>query len=156
MTTRWIFRLLSLLFLPVAAAKDPTETQAAASAVAQEFFNAYVLALPTLDGYEGVIAWVRKNPLASAHFQTALQTLYRDALREDPELGYGADAILGAQDYPEAFEVKSVKVDGNQAMVELVGRAPFPLPVRALLKKEHGQWLVEASGDLLQAHPQSR
>ncbi|MCS7008344.1 MAG: hypothetical protein NZL93_00215 [Chthoniobacterales bacterium] len=66
--------------------------------MAEKFINAYVQAIPSFDGPLCAVAWVKRHPLASPNFKKRLEDLYRKALREDPEGGYGFDAVLGAQD----------------------------------------------------------
>jgi hypothetical protein len=134
---------------PLNAAPNSSDQQNAA-AVAEKFINAYVQAIPSFHGYMGAVAWVKKQPLASPNFKKLLEALYRQALREDPEIGYGADAVLGAQDYPDAFQVKSVGLNGDKATVDLVGTPPFPMPLRMILIRNNDSWLVDASGDLIE------
>ena len=120
-----------------------------AGAVASDFFNAYVKAIPSLDGYKATIAWVKKNQLASPAYKAAIEKIYMDALRKDPEMGYGADALLGAQDYPDGFRIKKSSASDDKAVVDLVGIDPFPMPLRVTLIKQDGKWLIDGSGDLL-------
>lgn len=153
MNPRLLALILFLAFLAVlnpmnAAAGSPDQTKAAA--VAEKFINAYVQAIPSFDGYLGAVAWVKRNPLASPNFKKRLENLYRQALCEDPENGYGADAVLGAQDYPDGFQTKSIRINGDRATLELVGTQPFPMPLRMILTRHKDSWLVEASGDLVE------
>jgi hypothetical protein len=116
--------------------------------VAAEFINAYVKAIPEFDGYLGAVAWVKKHPLASADFKLRLEERYRKALEDDPEMGYGSDAVLSAQDYPDAYKVESVRITGDRAFIELQGVPPVPLPLRMILIRDGESWLVDGSGDL--------
>ena len=149
-------RLLLLLLLSILAISTfqsgwaSTSDQAKAAAVAENFINSYVQAIPSFDGYMGAVAWVKRSPLASPDFKKRLEDLYRNALREDPEFGYGADAVLGAQDYPDGFKVTSVRIDGNKAIVDLLGTEPFEMKLRMILIRHKDTWLVEASGDLVE------
>ena len=145
-----IFLVLLAVLTPVSSTTASTD-QTQAATVAETFINAYVQAIPGFDGYMGAVAWVKRNPLASPNFKKRLEDLYRQALREDPELGYGADAVLGAQDYPDGFKVQSVQVDGNKAIVDLLGTEPFEMKLRMILLRNKGSWLVEASGDLVES-----
>ena len=131
--------------LPAAQGADPAEGEPAQ--VALEFINAHVAAP---GDYEQVIARVEANPNATARFKRALAKLYRDALKQDPELGYGADAVISGQDSPDRFRVKSRKIDGDRARVVLIGAEPpnFPMEVKVDLVREDGRWLIDGSGDL--------
>ena len=58
--------------------------------------------------------------------------------------------MIGGQDSPDRFRVKSSKVDGDRARVVLIGEDPqFPMEVNVDLVREDGRWLVDASGDLI-------
>jgi hypothetical protein len=130
---------------PVWAAESAED---AAGKVAMDFINAHV-AEPV--GYEETIARVEASPLVTARYKSALAKLYRDALKEEPDLGYGADAVIGGQDNPDRFRVKSCQVADARARVVLVGADPpdFPMEVKVDLVRENGRWLVDASGDLV-------
>jgi hypothetical protein len=121
--------------------------EAAAGKVAVNFINSHV---SELVGYEETIARVETSPLVTDRYKQALAKLYRDALKEDPEMGYGADAVIGGQDCPESFRVKSSSVEDGRARVVLIGEDPaFPMEVRVDLIREDGKWLVDASGALV-------
>jgi len=89
--------------------------------------------------------------LVTDGFKRALAKLYGDALKADPELGYGADAVIGGHDSPDRFGVKSSKIKGGGARVVLVGIDPpnFPMEVKVKLVRQDGRWMVDASGDLV-------
>lgn len=140
--------VVALAISPMLLAQENVEARKAGAA-ASDFFNAYVKAIPTLDGYKATIAWVKKNPLASPAYKAAVEKIYMDALRKDPEMGYGADALLGAQDYPDGFTIKQSRASGDKAVVDLIGVDPFPMPLRVTLIKQDDKWLVDGSGDLL-------
>ncbi len=126
-----------------AAEDDPGE-------VALEFINAYV-AVSLQPGGGNTTAFVQSSPVVTERFKRALDKLYSDALKADPELGYGADAVIGGQDCPERFRVKSSKITGDRARVVLIGEDPeFPMEVKVDLVREDGRWMVDASGDLVQ------
>jgi len=145
-------KILCLLFVlavtPTLLGNENAEARKA-GAVASDFFNAYVQAIPKLDGFKATIVWVKKNPLASPAYKAAVEKIYMDALRKDPEMGYGADALLGAQDFPDGFRIKQSRASGDKGVVDLIGVEPFPMPLRVALVKKDGQWLVDGSGDLL-------
>lgn len=117
------------------------------SEVALQFINDHVSS-PL--GYEETIARVEASPLVTEHYKKALTKLYRDALKKEPEYGYGADAVIGGQESPERFRLKSSKTEGDRAFVVLIGEdADFPMEVKVELVREDGRWLVDASGDLI-------
>jgi len=137
---------LFVLF-PQWASSTPDDADKA-GAVAVEFINAYVKAIPGFDGYLGAVDWVKNHPLASDDFKQRLEALYRKSLEDDPEMGYGADAVLSAQDYPDAYAVESVHITGEKAVVGLRGVAPVSANLRVILIRAGDSWLVDASGDL--------
>lgn len=143
-----LFLFLSMPYIQGTEPNAPDQEKA--GAVATEFINAYIQAIPQFDGYMGAATWVNRSPLASENFKKRLEALYRKALQEDPEFGYGADAVLGAQDFPDAFAVQSVRIDGDRATIELKGTTPFPSILRMILIRDKDSWLVEASGDLIE------
>lgn len=140
------FVVLSLFPVPgFLLAAEPAS--AAAGKVAAEFINAHVSSPP---GYEETIARVEASPLVTERYRKALAKLYREALKEAPDYGYGADAVVGGQDFPDRFRVKTSEVTGEHARVLLVGEDPgFPMEVKVELVLEDGRWLVDASGDLI-------
>ena len=139
--------LVSSAFFFAANLHAENADEAAAGKVAAEFINAHVAELV---GYEETIARVEASPLVTDHYKQALAKLYRDALKEDPEMGYGADAVIGGQDCPDSFRVKSSSVEDSRARVVLIGEDPaFPMEVKVDLVLEDGQWLVDASGALV-------
>ena len=139
--------LLTLLLVAISDLPALSPHPADPVPVALRFINEHVAAVP---GYEETIARVQASKLVNERYREALTKLYRDALREDPEYGYGADAVIGGQDFPDRFRVKSSKVDGDRARVVLIGEDPrFPMEVKVDLVREDGRWLVDASGDLI-------
>ena len=142
------FHLLLILIL-VAISDLPALSPRPADPVpvALRFINEHVAAVP---GYEETIARVQASKLVTERYKDALTKLYRATLKKDPEYGYGADAVMGGQDFPDRFRVKSSKVDGDRARVVLIGEdLRFPMEVKVDLVREDGRWLVDASGDLV-------
>lgn len=136
-----------LLVAPVFAGGDDA---ASAGAVAVEFINSYIKASSRFkNGYESAISWMEKSPLVTPRFATALAKLYRDALKKDPEMGYDADAVLGGQDFADAYRFQSGKVTGRRARVILQGTGSgSEMTVKVDLVKSDDGWLVDGSGDL--------
>ena len=152
MSTRWFHcgRLAVLAGAVLLSAFVARGSETAADdpgSVALEFINAHVAEL--LD-YEGTIARVEASPSVTKRYKAMLAKLYRDALKNDPELGYGADAVIGGQDCPERFRVKRSRIAGDRARVVLIGEDPeFPMEVKVDLVRGDAGWLIDASGDLV-------
>jgi|GEM_PF-5670649 len=90
-----ISRFIPWLFLPIVVcshlgkANDKTDGRNAGIAAAK-FINDN---LSTPHGsYQAVIGWVNKRPDVFPIFNERLAKLYLDALKQDPECSYGADA----------------------------------------------------------------
>jgi len=121
-----------------------------ASRGAEQFINDY---LSTPHGsYQAVIAWVNKRQDVFPIFKERLAKLYLDALKEDHEVGYGADAILSTV---EDGGIKYRVVD------TFFGRAHITITLQAtasadckhqvrvvMMQDEDGKWKVRSSGDL--------
>lgn len=146
LTRCFVCGLVVLLGFSAARGAEPAGSEP--GQVALEFINAHVAAP---GGYEEVIARVEANPNVTERFKQALAKLYRDALKQDPELGYGADAVISGQDSPDRFRVKSRRIHGGRARVVLIGAEPpnFPMEVKVDLVREDGRWLIDSSGDLV-------
>ena len=142
------FRLLLILLLVAVSDLHALSPRPADPVpVALRFIHEHVAAVP---GYEETIARMQASKLVTERYKEALTKLYRDALKKDPEYGYGADAVMGGQDFPDRFRVKSSKVDGDRARVVLIGEdSRFPMEVKVDLVRKDGRWLVDASGDLI-------
>lgn len=119
-----------------------------AGAAAKEFIHSYLKANNGSLGYMEVVGWVKKSPLVTAGFKSALDKLYTKALREDPEMGYGADAVLSSQDPPDRYEVASARVKGDTAVVTLAGPKTNPQRLSVRMVRQDGKWLVNGSGDV--------
>ena len=144
----FIFTVCLLLALDQLVAAHPDEDAGAAGRVAADFINEHISSPP---GYEETMARVEASPLVTERYKKALAKLYRDALKEAPDYGYGADAVVGGQEYPDRMRVKTSKVDGDRARVVLIGEeASFPMEVKVDLVRQDGRWLVDASGDLIE------
>jgi hypothetical protein len=143
-----IFCLLFVLAVTPTLLGNENAEARKAGAVASDFINSYLEASQKFLSYQDSINWVNKNPLTTSAYKASLEKLYLDALREDPEMGYGADAIMSSQDNPEAMRVQTVKVMGESAEVDLIGIHNNPLRLKVGLVKEQGKWLVDSSGDV--------
>ena len=136
-----------LISVPAAVLAGPDQSP---GAVAANFINSYIRFLKKKGGgYEKSIAWVAARPDVTDDFRERLAKLYRDALEEDPQLGYGADAVIGGQDYPSGVRVKSSEIDEDEALVVLASTdRSFPMEVKVNLVRPEDRWLVDGSGDL--------
>ena len=142
------FALSILMGIGQLSAAEQDEDAGAAGRVAADFINEHISSPP---GYEETIARVEASPLVTERYKTALTKLYRDALKEAPDYGYGADAVVGGQEHPDRMRVKTSKVEGDRARVVLIGEeASFPMEVKVDLVRQDGRWLVDASGDLIE------
>lgn len=145
--------LLSLLLVLAASqilvGGENAEARKAGKA-AMDFVTAYLKATEHITGYKETIAWVKKSPLVTSDYKTALEKLYKDAWRKDPEYGYGADAILSSQDNPESYSIDRVKAKGGSAWVELAGHPNYQGLLKVGLVRQDGNWLVNSSGDVNQ------
>ncbi|NSL53398.1 hypothetical protein [Uliginosibacterium aquaticum] len=107
----------SLALLPAQAA-CPEE-----AALALRFMQGYLAyndAVFLGSSSQPVEAWLDANPLASPGLRKAYRAKQAEGLQRDPELGWGFDLLLDAQDYPEqGFELRRCPAPGY---VELQGR----------------------------------
>jgi hypothetical protein len=94
-------------------------SEAKVTARAQRFVDDYNRAILLRDGtFDESLAWVAKNPLVTSEYKRALAKAYRDAQEKDPEFGYGADAVICEEVFPEKgllpwpvdFELDSLEV----------------------------------------------
>lgn len=145
---RFVFTVCLLVAFDQLLAAGQDKDESAAGRVAADFINEHIFSPP---GYEETIARVEASPLVTERYKKALTKLYRDALKEAPDYGYGADAVVGGQEYPDRMRVKTSKVEGERARVVLIGEeTSFPMEVKVDLVRQDGRWLVDASGDLIE------
>lgn len=146
MKNRWIgavfcsFLLLGSIHAMAPLGNDP-------GSVALRFIQAH---LSNAKGEKETLVWVQSNPNVTDRFKAAMTKLYGEALAEDPDYGYGADAIIGGQDSADSYRVESCVVNGNHARVVLAGEDPHSaMKINVELVQVQGRWLVDASGDLI-------
>ena len=121
-----------------------------ASRGAEQFINDY---LSTPHGsYQAVIAWVNKRPDVFPFFKERLAKLYSDDLRQDPECGYGADAVMGGI---EEIGTKYNTVDTfyRRAHIRVTLQAVAPAGCKhhvdvVMIQDDDGIWKVHSSGDI--------
>lgn len=100
--------------------------------------------------YETTIAWVEKQSFPTAEFKRALAKLYRDSLKKDPDMGYGADALICGQDYPKkGCRVKQISIEGSAARASLESRDPsHNHSFQIQLVKQDGMWRLDGTEDV--------
>ena len=148
-------RLITLVCLclsvlvPIGKADDQADIQNA-SVAAAKFINEY---LSTTHGsYQAVIAWVNKRPDVFPIFKERLAKLYLDALKEYPECGYGADAILaGIEDLGTKY--KAVDTFYGRAHITVTLQATAPAGCKhqvevIMMEDDDGKWKVQSCGDV--------
>jgi len=140
------FAVCSLSWLP---ADDSVDIKNA-SRGAEQFINDY---LSTPHGsYKAVIAWVNKRPDVFPIFKERLAKLYLDALKQDPECGYGADAILaGIEDLGTKY--KAIDTFYGRAHIRVTLQAVAPTGCKhqvevVMMEDDDGKWKVQSSGDI--------
>ena len=121
-----------------------------ASRGAEQFINDY---LSTPHGsYQAVIAWVNKRPDVFPIFKERLAKLYLDALKQDPECGYGADAILaGIEDLGTKY--KAIDTFYGRAHIRVTLQAVAPTGCKhqvevVMMEDDDGKWKVQSCGDI--------
>jgi hypothetical protein len=121
-----------------------------ASRGAEQFINDY---LSTPHGsYQAVIAWVNKRPDVFPFFKERLARLYSDALRQDPECGYGADAVMGGIE-EIGTKYKTVDTFYRRAHIRVTLQAVAPAGCKhqvdvVMIQDDDGIWKVHSSGDI--------
>lgn len=141
---------LALVLCPhLGKADDETDGRNAGIAAAK-FINDYCAA--TFADQRQVIAWVGKRQDVFPIYKERLSKLYRDALKQDPEVGYGADAILSTvEDGGSKYRV--VDTFFGRAHITLTLQATAPADCKhqvrvVMMQDEDGKWKVRSSGDL--------
>jgi hypothetical protein len=132
-----------------ALADDETDGRNAGIAAAK-FINDYCAT--TFADQRQVIAWVDKRQDVFPIYKDRLSKLYLDALKQDPEVGYGADAILSTvEDGGSKYRV--VDTFFGRAHITLTLQATAPADCKhqvrvVMMQDEDGKWKVRSSGDL--------
>ena len=149
------FRVIPWLFLALVVcshlgkADDEADGRNAGIAAAK-FINDYCAA--TFADQRQVIAWVDKRKDVFPIYKERLSKLYLHALKQDPEVGYGADAILSTvEDGGSKYRV--VDTFFGRAHITLTLQATAPADCKhqvrvVMMQDEDGKWKVRSSGDL--------
>ena len=121
-----------------------------ASRGAEQFINDY-LSTPH-GGYKEVIAWVNQRPDVFPFFKERLAKLYSDALRQDPECGYGADAVMGGIE-EIGSKYKTVDTFYGRVHIRVTLQAVAPAGCKhqvdvVMIQDDDGIWKVHSSGDI--------
>jgi hypothetical protein len=130
-------------------ADDETDGRNAGIAAAQ-FINDYCAA--TFADQRQVIAWVDKRQDVFPIYKERLSKLYRDALKQDPEVGYGADAILaGVEELGTNY--KAVDTFYGRAHIRVTLQAIAPAGCKhqvqvVMIEDDDGKWKVQSCGDV--------
>ena len=140
------FAVCSLCGLP---ADDSIDIKNA-SRGAEQFINDY---LSTPHGsYQAVIAWVNKRPDVFPIFKERLAKLYLDALKQDPECGYGADAVMaGIEEIGTNY--KAVDTFYGRAHITVTLQAVAPAGCKhqvevVMMEDDDVKWKVQSCGDV--------
>jgi hypothetical protein len=143
----WLF-LAMVVCSHLGKADDETDGRNASIAAAQ-FINDYCAA--TFAEQRQVIAWVDKRQDVFPIFKERLAKLYMDALKQDPEVGYGADAILSGIEYI-GTKYRVVDTFYGRAHITVTLRAIAPAgcthQVDVVMMEDNGRWLVQSCGDI--------
>ncbi len=153
--------LRSALVVCLGAASASANEEAALQADLEALFDRYnreVLQVPSDSMDEARITWLERQPLASAAYKATHAKLYRDALKADPEVGYGADALTCGQDYPDAgCRVERLTLSGTTGEALFVSRDPAHQHLfRARLTKHEGKWQLEGTEPVEPAEPAAK
>ena len=141
--------LAFVVCLHLGKADDETDGRNAGIAAAK-FINDYCAA--TFADQRQVIAWVDKRQDVFPIYKERLSKLYGDALKQDPEVCYGADAILSTvEDGGSKYRV--VDTFFGRAHITLTLQATAPADCKhqvrvVMMQDEEGKWKVRSSGDL--------
>lgn len=145
---KWIALALALLISP-ALADDSKDTREVAG-VAESFFKSYLKVVEQGAGYEDTLKWIKKSPVPTDGYKAALAKLYDDAAKADPELGYGADAVICGQDWPDkGFKAGRIWIAGPLAFVQMASRdSGVSHNIDAKFVKIDGAWRLDGTGPL--------
>ena len=121
-----------------------------ASRGAEQFINDY---LSTPHGsYKEVIAWVDKRQDVFPIYKERLSKLHLDALKKDPECGYGADAVMaGIEEIGTKY--KTVDTFYGRVHIRVTLQAVAPAGCKhhvdvVMIQDDDGIWKVHSSGDI--------
>lgn len=140
---------LLLIALPIAEADDQEDIEKA-SRGAEKFITDYLSA--THGSYLAVLDWVNQRDDVYPIFKERLFKLYLDALKADPEGGYGADAILAGVD-EVGTRYRTVDTFYGRAHITITLQAVSPAgcnhQVRVvMMQADDGKWKVQSCGDV--------
>ncbi len=112
---------------------------------ALKFINGYTENASKMSQAEGIGKWLNSHNLATESFKTEVKRIIEDAFQQDPELGFGADPIFDAQDYPDnGFELDSFDENTNYLTVRGKNWPDFKLTMKIV--EENEKWLVDGCG----------
>ena len=141
--------ILSIALGTACALADDQADIKNASFAAEKFINDYLST--NLGSYQAVIKWVNQRKDVFPIFKERLAKLYMDALKQDPEVGYGADAILSGIEYI-GTKYRVVDTFYGRAHITVTLRAIAPAgcthQVDVVMMEDNGRWLVQSCGDI--------
>lgn len=109
------------------------------------FINAYVKNVNKMNKAIGIMEWVNSNSLTTKSFKAELKRIMKEAYKQDPELGLGADPIFDAQDNPDkGFELETFNEKTHYLIVKGKDWPAFKLTMK--IAEENGNWLVDGCG----------
>lgn len=136
---------------PVAPITPVLDESTAAGAVAQQFYNDYVVRYLRGKGKKPKLAaWIAARPDVSVQFKRVFAQA--DARERRSEMGgWDHDPIINAQDYPDDANmvVKNVSVTGNRAVVTMNWERGMDLAVPVTLLRFPEGWRIHGIGGLV-------
>lgn len=128
---RTLAYLILLLLTSVSAADCSTDAK-----VAVEFMNQYLAySQAVMDKRTGqsVTTWLGSSRLAAPGFAGAYSSLEAEGLKTDPELGWGVDLILDAQDLPDkGFKLSHCSRTPDVVLLQGLDRPAFKVAVKVV------------------------
>jgi hypothetical protein len=140
---------LALVLCPHLGKADDEADGRNAGIAAAKFINDYCAT--TFADQRQVLAWVDKRLDVFLIYKERLSKIYMDALKQDPEVGCGADAILSTvEDGGTKYRVVDTFYGRAHITVTLQATAPAGCThvVKVVMMEDNGRWLVQSCGDV--------
>jgi hypothetical protein len=142
-----IFFAVSILLAPAVLGADSEAPTAQAANLAAAVMNDYVR-MSSADGFsnEKRNQWIAKETRFAPEFRKRYVLREKAAWKSDPELGWGADPILDAQDVPrgkyQPGKAELVSDDEVRGVLKVSDAGWKPVPFTA--KRINGVWKISA------------
>jgi hypothetical protein len=107
-----------------------------------QFINDYLDFSNDRQSEVGLIEWINQRHDVTVGFKNELNRIFKQAEKNDPELGLGFDPILDAQDNPNRFELD--KAESEYLIVKGENWPEFRLTLK--MKLVDNKWLVDGAG----------